>query len=83
MEPVIRVVTTPDCEWGVIYFVSDISDKKVWEGHEYSSNAIPAMATLWGAETEYYEFTDEEEVSGCTPDTFKDIKGIKKFATSS
>jgi hypothetical protein len=80
MEPVIRLVVSPDHDWGVIYFVSNISDKKVWEGHEYSSNAIHAIANLFGSEVETWLFTDEDEIDGCTPDKFGDIKGIKKYA---
>jgi hypothetical protein len=79
MEPTFYRVVTPSCEWGVIYFVSNISDIKVWEGHEYGSNGFPAMAEVHGCPMKEMEFTDEDEVDGCTPDHFKDIKGIKNL----
>jgi hypothetical protein len=83
MIPTFYRVVTPSCDWGVIYFVSNISDIKVYEGHDYGSNGFPAMAKVMGYLFEEREFTDEDEVDGCTPDTFKAIKGIKQFVTAS
>lgn len=79
MIPTFYRVVTPSCDWGVIYFVSNISDIKVYEGHDYVSNGFPAMAEVMGYPFEEHEFTNEDEVDGCTPDKFADIKGIKKF----
>jgi hypothetical protein len=83
MIPTFYRVVTPSCEWGVIYFVGNVSDIKVYEGHDYGGNGFPAMAKVMGYSFKEREFTDEDEVDGCTPDTFKAIKGIKKFATAS
>ena len=80
MLPKFMMVVSPDCDWGVLYWVSNVSDHKIWEGHEYTSNALGAMAECMGYGIENYEFTDEDEIDGCTPDTFGSIKGIKKFA---
>jgi hypothetical protein len=79
MIPTFYRVVTPSCDWGVIYFVSNISDIKVYEGHDYGGNGFPAMANVMGYPMEELEFTDEDEVDGETPDRFKDIKGIKKL----
>jgi hypothetical protein len=79
MVPKIMIVVSPNCDHAVIYFVSNISDKKVWEGKDYMSDAIHAIANLFGSEVEMYRFTDEDEVDGCTPETFGAIKGIERI----
>jgi hypothetical protein len=77
MIPTFYRVVTPSTEWGVIYFVSNLTDIKVYEGHDYISNGFPAMAGVMGCQFVEATFTDEDEVDGCTPETFGDIKGIK------
>jgi hypothetical protein len=77
MIPTFYRVVTPSTEWGVIYYVSNLRDIKVYEGHDYISNGFPAMAKIFGCPFVEATFTDEDEVDGCTPDTFRDIKGIK------
>jgi hypothetical protein len=80
MIPTFYRVITPSCEWGVIYFVSNISDIKVWEGKEFMSNGLPAMAEVMGYPFEEREFTGRKEMgAGDAPDTFAAIKGIKKL----
>jgi hypothetical protein len=76
---VIKSVVTPDCDWGVFYLVNDLEDRKLWEGHEYMSNGFDAIVKALGADIEYWEFTDKDEVDGCTPDTFGSIKGKKRM----
>ena len=81
MVPKVMIVVAPDGDWEVIYFVSNISDKKVWEGHNNSSNAIEALSECFGYPVEFWKFTDEDEIDGCTPNTFGAIKGIKRVDT--
>ena len=79
MVPIIKIVDSPSGDWGVIYFHSNITDKKVWEGNSYNPNSLCAMAECFGYPVEFFEFTDEDEIDGETPDKFGDIKGIKKI----
>jgi hypothetical protein len=79
MEPVIKVVAEPGCEWATIYFVSNVSDKRVWQGTDYMSDVIHALANLFGCTVEMWQFTDGDEIYGGTPTTFAEIKGIKRI----
>ena len=79
MIPIVKIVDSPGGDWAVMYFYSNITDKKIWEGHMYEPNSICALAKCFGYPVEFYEFTDEYEIDGCTPDTFSEIKGIKKI----
>lgn len=87
MAPTIHIVACPGHDWGVVYFTTNNSDKKVYEGHDWSSNGIAAMAELLGtyltgSQLRYHEFTNRDEVDGCTPDKFKDIVGITDVPTT-
>ena len=66
-------------DYDVIYRVSmaNPEGKKVWEGHNIDTNALVAIGKEFGATVEFYYFTDPNEIDGCTPDTFKAIKGIQ------
>jgi hypothetical protein len=79
MVPIINIVVSPDCEWAVIYFVSNISDKKVWAGKDYMSDAIHAISNLFGCQVFTYSFTNEYETADDTPEKFGDIKGIERL----
>jgi hypothetical protein len=78
MTPTFYRVVTPDCDHAALYFVSNISDIKVWEGSDYISNALPAMAEVMGHPFEEWDFTNEDEVDGGTPEKFMYIKHKKK-----
>lgn len=79
MVPIVKLVYDPDGEWMVIYFHSNISDRKVWEGHPVDTGAICALSETFGYPVHTYEFTDPNEIDGSTPDTFAEIKGIKSI----
>ena len=65
-------------DWCVVYRTSMATPegKKIWEGHDIDTNALVAIASSFGASVEFFMFTDENEIDGSTPDTFKSIKGI-------
>lgn len=69
---ILKHVSAPD--WAVIY---GDNGNKIWEGHGVDTNALQAIAIYFGAAVGFFEFTDEDEIDGCTPDNFNDIKGIK------
>jgi len=71
----VRQVITPDWDWSVIY----VNDDKVWEGHSCDTDPIRSTVQGLGGTYKTYEFTDEDEVDGCTPDKFSEIKGIKEI----
>jgi hypothetical protein len=77
MTPTVMIVTAGD-DWQIIYFVSNISDRKVWEGHDYGAGALEALSETFGYPVEYWDMTNEDEHDGCTPDTFGAIEGKKK-----
>jgi hypothetical protein len=79
MEPVIRVVAEPTCKWATIYFVSNVSDKRVWQGTDYMNDVIHALAHLFGCEVEMWQFTDEDEIIPAPPKTFAEIKGVERM----
>lgn len=64
-------------EWGVLYNAKD--GKKIYEGHDVYGNALASLSQFCCGGIEFYEFTDGNEIDGCTPDNFNDIKGIKKL----
>lgn len=64
-------------DWGVLYDSRD--GKKIYEGHDVYGNALASLAIHGCGGIEFYEFTDEDEIDGKTPDNFNDIKGIKKL----
>jgi len=78
MEPTIKIVDSPSGDWAVMYWHSNISDRKIWEGNIYEPNSICSLAECLGHPVEFYEFTDEDEIDGCTPDKFANIKGIRR-----
>lgn len=69
-------VFAPDWDWSVVY----LNDKKVWEGHNCDTEPQRAIVEGMGGTYSMYEFTDEEEIDGCTPNKFSDIIGIKKLS---
>lgn len=69
----VRHVFAPDYDWSVVY----VNDDKVWEGHNCDSDPLLSVTKALGGTYKYYEFTDEEEIDGRTPDKFSDIIGIK------
>jgi hypothetical protein len=71
----IRHVFAPDHDWSVIYH----KNVKIWEGHSCESQNITAVAQALGGVYIQYEFTDEDEIDGCTPDSFMHINGIKEL----
>jgi hypothetical protein len=73
--PTIRQVTSPEHDWIVLYF----GNRKIWEGGNWNDEAFEAIATSLGAKFYSYEFTDEDEIDGETPDSFMHIKGIKEL----
>jgi len=70
---ILKLVMSDD--WNVIY---GDSGEKIWEGDFINSNRLSAVIKYFGGKLEYYEFTNEDEIDGCTPDNFNDIIGIKK-----
>ena len=74
MSKEIKFVSADD--WCVIY---GPDDKKIWEGHSVNDNCISAMAEYFGCDIGFYEFTNENEIDGCTPDNFGQIVGIKRY----
>jgi len=74
MSKEIKYVSADD--WCVIY---GVNGEKIWEGHSVNDNAISAIAENFGYNVGFYEFTDEDEIDGCTPDNFGHIIGIKRF----
>ena len=73
---VLRVVSSPSGDWEVIY--SD-DGSKLWEGYYVDSNAVYAIAKHFDHGVRFCDFTDEDEIDGCTPDNFYDIKGIRIY----
>lgn len=71
-----KYVTGHDGDWVVIY---NGFGMKVWEGHECNSNALIAIFNQVNVRLLFFEFTDENEIDGCTPDDFANIKGIKQL----
>lgn len=71
----VRHVIAPDHDWAVVY----VNDEKVWEGHNCDGNPIEAVVDSLGGTYKIYEFTDDDEIDGCTPDEFSNIKGIKEL----
>ena len=71
----VRHVVAPDWDWSVVY----VNNEKVWEGHNCDGNPVEAVAEALGGTYKMYEFTDEEEIDGETPDEFSDILGIKEL----
>lgn len=69
----LKFVTSDD--WNVIY--GDMGEK-IWEGHYIDGNGLSEIINYFGLKLEYYKFTNEDEIDGCTPDNFNDIIGIKK-----
>jgi len=72
----LKFVSAPNGDWVVIY--EDNGDK-IWEGHSLDGEAITAVGKHFNHDVGYYEFTDEDEIDGCTPDNFYDIVGIEIF----
>jgi len=71
----LKHVFSPSGDWIVLY----LDDEKVWEGHDCDSNALTALTNKLDIGYKFYEFTDEDEIDGCTPDLFSSIRGIKSF----
>jgi len=72
---IIRQVFAPDYDWSVLYF----GNRKIWEGHDCNSRPNQIIAENLGAKFYMYEFTDEDEIDGSTPDSFMHIQGIKEL----
>jgi len=72
---IIRQVFAPDYDWSVLYF----GNRKIWEGHDCNSRPNQAIAEALEAKFYMYEFTDEDEIDGETPDSFMHIQGIKEL----
>lgn len=64
-------------DWVVLY---NRSGRKVYEGHSADSNAVKAILAEFGTEIKYYQFTDEDEIDGGTPDHFDNIKGLGELS---
>jgi len=71
----IRHVIGHDGDWSVIY----VNNEKVWEGHSCETDPIACVTKALNGTYKLYEFTDEDEIDGCTPDKFSDIIGIKEL----
>lgn len=64
-------------DWMVIY---GDDDDKIWEGHPIDcSQGISYVVEYLGYDYVAYEFTNEDEIDGDTPDNFGDIIGIRKY----
>ncbi len=72
---IIRQVFAPDHDWSVLYF----KNVKIWEGHSCESENIRKVSEALSGVFLQYEFTDENEIDGCTPDSFVHIRGIKEL----
>lgn len=72
---IIRHVFAPGYDWSVLYH----KNKKIWEGHDCNSQNITAIVEALGGDYYQYEFTDRDEIDGCTPNSFVHIKGIKEL----
>lgn len=70
---IIRQVFSPNGDWTVVYHI----DRKIWEGDNWSDESIKCVAEALGADYRMYQFTDENEIDGSTPDRFGNILGIK------
>ena len=70
----VRHVVSPDYDWSVVY----VNNEKVWEGHNCDGDPLEPVAEALGGTYKRYEFTDEDEIDGCTPDKFSDIIGLKE-----
>ena len=82
IKPILYVVACPSGDWGVLYFRSEVSNRKVYEGHDFYSGAVPAIVHMYGHNVEYGELTDEDECDGCTPDLITDCKSYVKQRSS-
>ena len=69
----LRLVQADD--WNVLY----LNDDKIYEGHESGGNLLDYLCEHIPYTLEHYEFTDEDEIDGCTPDHFGQIIGIRKL----
>ena len=70
-----KIVSTPDGDWSVLYY----DDVKIHESSMIDGNCIEAIAEFFKDSCEFYEFTNEDEHDGETPDKFSDIRGLKQF----
>ena len=71
----VREIISPNYDWCVVY----VNDDKVWEGDCWNTEMIKNTIEALGGTHKLYEFTDENEIDGFTPDKFSDIIGIKEF----
>ena len=72
----LKYVSSLNGDWIVIY---SNDGPKIWEGDYVDSGAVESIAEHFGHNVRYYEFTDEDEIDGFTPDNFNDIIGIEEF----
>jgi len=75
MNTILYILGCPCEDWGVLYIVSSNVDKKLYEGHDWYSPAVDALAHEFGWTVRHGEFKSEDEVDGETPDQFQDIEG--------
>jgi hypothetical protein len=73
-KPHWKLVNGHGGDWYVVY---NSHDRKVYEGHDINSNALEAILAEFGTTYKSYEFTDDDEIDGCTPNDFANIRGIK------
>lgn len=82
MIPTIYIVSTPNADWGVLYFKCNISNRKLYEGHDWDSGGLRVIVELYtgeqGHKIEYGEMTDPDECDGCTPDTIDEVLSYVK-----
>lgn len=71
----LKFVVSMNRDWAVLYF----NDDKIWEDDIWNSSLIESVSKAIDAEFDEYEFTDEDEIDGFTPDKFSDIIGIEKI----
>lgn len=72
-KSIIRQVFSPNGDWTVLYH----NNEKIWEGNNWSEESIKCVAEAIGTKYEMYEFTDEDEIDGSTPNRFDNIIGIR------
>jgi hypothetical protein len=73
-----KIVMGHGGDWVVLY---GPNDKKVYEGHDINTTALFEVLKFFGHKLLHYLFTDEDEIDGCTPDDFANIKGLEKVIT--
>jgi len=76
MNTTLYIIGCPNWDWGVLYLLSNISDKKVYEGSDWYCGAVDALAHTFGCPVVHGEFKDDDfPGDGLPPDKIRDVKG--------